>query len=698
MADYRVALEFNPLDYPQSLTVPKRFGTAASQEHLPFIKLLVHLMRPKVFVELGVHKGDSYLAICEAINALGIKISCYGVGTWNGAETALSTLRQQHDPVFGHFSNLIEGTVDTAAAHFSEGSIELLHIDGQHVYEAVCHDWETFRPKMSRNGVVLFHFTNRREGNYGVWKLWEQLRATYRHFEFLHGNGLGVLVLSPGISEALNAFLTMAEKNPALIRSYFFALGNRIALHAKAGSDLAATQALETRLKEFDVIRKQDAEGHEQRLLQHREELEKLRALYDSRAQEIEALKRTHADEVAKLDRLCQARTEQLDSHKALSAAELERASKQHTDEFANAKRVHTDELANLNRVHAGEVQRLEAACKSSATEIERITQVLRTQTAERDELQRLCRAHEIEIDSLKLQNQDQSAHVEKLNALAQTRADEAEKLNQLCHSRAVEIEALNRSSHAHVDEIDELNRLCQTHSDETEKLNALCAARAKEIETLNLAARTRADELDKLSRQSKTQEQEVTRLNALLKTRAEDIEKLERTARMRKHEFDEQEQLMRMQTEETENQARAHVDTVATLERAQADALAALDRKRSDEIAKLERSIADESAKMARLTESHGDVVLKLNAKIDEREESLRTRDSEVTAQKEKIEKLQAEVESLREAKARLEGDPSHKLGRTLYAPFRFLKGSPSTPRPVATSVPKQIQSGPKT
>src|SRR5947209_9649532 len=81
MADNKAgneATRFNPLDHPQSLDLPKRFKALPWHEHIPFAKVLVQLLRPKVFVKVGLQTGESYLAICETAAALGV--SCYAVG------------------------------------------------------------------------------------------------------------------------------------------------------------------------------------------------------------------------------------------------------------------------------------------------------------------------------------------------------------------------------------------------------------------------------------------------------------------------------------------------------------------------------------------------------------------------------------------------------------------------------------------
>jgi hypothetical protein len=125
---------------------------------------------------------------------------CTAVDTWRGdkhagfyGESVFETLRHYHDPLYSNFSNLIRSTFDDALGHFADASIDLLHIDGRHNYEDVRHDYESWKPKLSPRAIVLFHDTQVKLADFGVFRFWKEVSKQFPHFEFTHGYGLGVL-------------------------------------------------------------------------------------------------------------------------------------------------------------------------------------------------------------------------------------------------------------------------------------------------------------------------------------------------------------------------------------------------------------------------------------------------------------------------------------------------------------------------
>jgi preprotein translocase subunit Sec61beta/cephalosporin hydroxylase len=170
--------------------------------HLPFAYELMREVAPRLFVELGVWKGESYFAFCQSAAENNINVRCVGVDTWQGdihmgeLDAEIREDVAEYNWRYSSFSELKPVSFTEALHNFEDGTIDLLHIDGAHTYEAVRSDFESWLPKLATNGVILFHDVVVRDRGFGVWKLWQEIARPDNSFLFEFGYGLGVWKIS----------------------------------------------------------------------------------------------------------------------------------------------------------------------------------------------------------------------------------------------------------------------------------------------------------------------------------------------------------------------------------------------------------------------------------------------------------------------------------------------------------------------
>jgi GT2 family glycosyltransferase/glycosyltransferase involved in cell wall biosynthesis len=220
---------------------------------------LIDAYRPKTIVELGTHKGYSFAAFCQAIKKLDLDTQCYAVDTWQGDEHAGRYSDEVYDEVksyidsrYSGFAHMIRSTFDQALSSFEDGSIDLLHIDGRHYFEDVTHDFQSWIPKLKPNAVVLFHDTNVHDRGFGVYKLWAELTGKYPYFEFLHGNGLGVLAMGSEFPQPmLELFQAGGGAGASAVRDVYSRLGAAASDHF----ELAALpfEAMKAKLRTLEI-------------------------------------------------------------------------------------------------------------------------------------------------------------------------------------------------------------------------------------------------------------------------------------------------------------------------------------------------------------------------------------------------------------------------------------------------------------
>ena len=191
---------------PESLKlIPLSRDLSSWWEHVPIAHWLVEKLKPQVIVELGTHNGVSFSSFCEAAEQYSRDTYVYAIDTWEGDKQAgyytddvyqkVVNMQREH---YARCSTLIRSTFDEASKYFENGSIDILHIDGLHTYEAVKNDYTTWKSKVRRGGTILFHDWNVRERGFGVYKLWDEIKKEQGvcFTEIKNGYGLGVLTIS----------------------------------------------------------------------------------------------------------------------------------------------------------------------------------------------------------------------------------------------------------------------------------------------------------------------------------------------------------------------------------------------------------------------------------------------------------------------------------------------------------------------
>ena len=252
------------MNLPSRSFVPRIYGVGAWTHHLYFAYDLVAALKPRLFVELGVDRGESYFAFCQSAAENKTGTHCFGIDAWHGDqhvggydETTFAQVSTHNRANFDAFSTLIRSSFDAALDRFQPETIDILHIDGLHTENAIRHDTASWLPKVRPGGVVLLHDVNVRSRDFGVWKIWSELQEHGRSWTFQDGPGLGVWQKPPNVElpELLEQLLAPPDERNAALASYYQErareMQQRMAGHWRDGTIRNTAVAQQTTIQTF---------------------------------------------------------------------------------------------------------------------------------------------------------------------------------------------------------------------------------------------------------------------------------------------------------------------------------------------------------------------------------------------------------------------------------------------------------------
>lgn len=194
--------------------------------HSPFALFLISILKPGTFVEKGVLHGQSYHAFCQAVKTLMLDTQCFGIDLWSD-DDIFNEIRCYDEKHYSSFSHLMRMSSDEGLKNFKDGSVDLLHIGGDHTYDEIKKDFYEWLPKMSESGVIIIHNTFIKDSGFGVWRFWDEVYKKYPSFNFYHGCGLGIVVVGKNVNLDFLNFISEANSD-TLYRKIFYTLGMRV--------------------------------------------------------------------------------------------------------------------------------------------------------------------------------------------------------------------------------------------------------------------------------------------------------------------------------------------------------------------------------------------------------------------------------------------------------------------------------------
>jgi O-antigen biosynthesis protein len=283
--------------------------------HKYFAYDLIANVKPSVVVELGTYYGTSFWSFSQAVKDQNLKTELNAVDTWKGekhtglyGEGVFEIVKQIKDKYYKDIKiSLLRKTFDDVLLDFKNNSIDILHIDGLHTYEAVKHDFENWLPKLKSDGVILFHDIKVGENDFGVYKLWEELKKQYITVEFFQSYGLGVLFLNKTFGKEIKS----SEKEWQMHYSYIYEKNKSKIITERNIKIQTTEQEVKQKIQEI-LIKNQEIQVKDLRIQSKTQDIENKNKIIKLKDQELSSLNQVIQDKNKELE----SKQKELDSTK----------------------------------------------------------------------------------------------------------------------------------------------------------------------------------------------------------------------------------------------------------------------------------------------------------------------------------------------------------------------------------------------
>jgi glycosyltransferase involved in cell wall biosynthesis/cellulose synthase/poly-beta-1,6-N-acetylglucosamine synthase-like glycosyltransferase len=306
---------------PSLLGLNPRFYTGGpTRFHLPLLYDLVASKKPRSIVALGFGDGQAFFALCQAAREHDVECQYVALRREDTAEKEADDVAWLQGKDYGDefYRDLVRfRNSSNAAMEFADQSLDLLLLDDCDSGAQIRADLSIWGPKLSPNGLVLFHGValERADDPRAAWLEWTGSKLSV---EFPDGIGLAIALQSKTAQSQellLQQLFGGKEALAELVVAYRLAVA-RIEAQARADEAVRAQAALEARQIWLDSLladrwKIQEIMDHQMRAIAQLEA--RMQLALDSQAEQQKNFELLHRDRV-KAQLVMDAQAEQLKS------------------------------------------------------------------------------------------------------------------------------------------------------------------------------------------------------------------------------------------------------------------------------------------------------------------------------------------------------------------------------------------------
>jgi predicted O-methyltransferase YrrM len=169
---------------PQELSIFAINGFGAMQKSAELTGLigLIWELQPKIILEIGVGKGGTSWAWTRFTNTRVIAVDLVG-GPWGGGpdEGSVNYIKESCNDryTFINANSQDLTTIDKVEEALGDEKIDFLFIDGDHSYEGVKFDFDTYSQFVREGGLIAFHdiCEHAKESGCDVKRFWDEVKV-----------------------------------------------------------------------------------------------------------------------------------------------------------------------------------------------------------------------------------------------------------------------------------------------------------------------------------------------------------------------------------------------------------------------------------------------------------------------------------------------------------------------------------------